>query len=212
MTGVQPILMLKRLLVKKRLALPLALAVLLAASGAQAIGFTDLLVVPKALVDYALEARTATDIGKDNDIVLRVNAIMADMGTLNASTEIYEQRLLITGLFEDKAQYDRFHWKVKSIPGLRALYWHAVYLAPDDSRRKQMLSWTEALLINGKAGARLLGDMDVADLNYRLATDAGGVVYVLGRARSADEKSKALQLLRDGDGVTKVVDYIEVKP
>ena len=31
-----------------------------------------------------------------------INAIMAKLGTIKASTEIYEQRLLITGLFDDK--------------------------------------------------------------------------------------------------------------
>ncbi len=54
-------------------------------------------------IAYAIEARSAEDIAKDTEIVVDVNKIMVDLGTIKASTEIYEQRLLVTGLFDDKA-------------------------------------------------------------------------------------------------------------
>ena len=63
-------------------------------------------------VERVVEARSAGDIVTDNEIVIDVNAIMADLGTLKASTEIYEQRLLVTGMFDDKALYDEFHQRV----------------------------------------------------------------------------------------------------
>lgn len=69
---------------------------------------------PKTLIDRAIEARSFGDIAKDNEVVLKVNKVMADAKTASASTEIYEQRLLLTGMFDDKATYDQFEKGVKA--------------------------------------------------------------------------------------------------
>jgi len=68
----------------------------------------DILVGPKTLIDRAIEARSSSDMFKDNEIVVKVNAVMADLETIKASTEIYKQRLLITGLFDDTQLYEDF--------------------------------------------------------------------------------------------------------
>jgi osmotically-inducible protein OsmY len=67
-------------------------------------------------------------------------------------------------------------------------------------------------VLSTKAQARLVGTAGVADVNYRTAADSLGTVYLLGRARSQEEADKALARVRDGDGVKKVVDYVEVRP
>jgi hypothetical protein len=46
-------------------------------ASAQLAGVTDLLTAPKTLIDRAIEARSKSDIAKDNVIVVKVNAIMA---------------------------------------------------------------------------------------------------------------------------------------
>ena len=71
------------------------LAVAMPAAQAQ---LMDVLTAPKTLIDRAIEARSASDIAKDNMIVVKVNGYMGKHATIKASTEIYEQRLLITGL------------------------------------------------------------------------------------------------------------------
>ena len=166
----------------------------------------------KDIIDYAIEARSAGDIAKDNDLVLKVNGIMADLGTIRASTEIYEQRLLITGVFDDKALYDKFEREVRALRGIKNLYWHVVYVPKDDPRNKTMLDWGTALAMNTKAGARLIGTAGVADVNYRTAVDSFGNLYLLGRARSKEEARKAAARARDGDGVKNLVNYVEVRP
>jgi hypothetical protein len=85
-----------------------------------------LLTAMKTLIDRAIEARSTSDIAEDNAIVVKVNAIMAEVVSIKASTEIYEQRLLITGLFDDKAIYDDFEKKVRAVSGVKKLYWHVV--------------------------------------------------------------------------------------
>ncbi len=176
----------------------------------------DLLTAPKTLIDRAIEARSLADIKRDNDIVLKVNQAMADAGSVKASTEIYEQRLLVTGLFDDKDTFDKFTKAVKAIKGVKRLYWQVTYLssADQDARRKAgtMMDWADALAMETKAKGRLMGAAGVADVNFRIAGDAFGTLYLLGRARSKDEADKAIARIKDGEGVKKVVSYVEVRP
>lgn len=187
--------------------LPLASAPALAQ-----MGLTDVLTAPKTLIDRAIEARSARDIAEDNRIVAEINAEMAKMGTIKASTEIYEQRLLITGLFSDKATYDGFQAKVKAVKGVKKLYWHAVYMSDAEQKAANLPSWAKVLEIGTKAQARLVGTKGVADVNFRVTADATGTLYLLGRARSQEEANKALARTKDGDGVKKVVNYVQVRP
>ena len=87
--------------------------------------FDDILVAPKILIDRAIEARISSDIYKDNKIVVKGNAMMADLGTIKASIEIYEQRLLITGLFDHRHLYEEFLARVEAVDGNKKRYWHA---------------------------------------------------------------------------------------
>lgn len=173
----------------------------------------DILTAPKTLIDRAIEARKAGDIAKDNEIVLKVNKVMADVKSIKASTEIYEQRLLITGLFDNKADYDLFEKGVRGIAGVKKLYWHAVYLsaADQEKRKAELMNWADVTVLESKGKARLIGTRGVADVNFRLCADAFGTIYLLGRARSKDEMDKALARARDGEGVRKVVNYVEVR-
>ena len=164
----------------------LALWAILAASPASA-QLLEVLTAPKTLIDRAIEARSASDIAKDNELVVKVNGIMADLGTIKASTEIYEQRLLVTGVFDDKALYDRFEREVRAVRGIKKLYWHVSYVAKDDSKRKQMLDWGDATVLGTKAQGRLIGTKGVADVNFRTTADAFGTIFLLGRARSGEE-------------------------
>lgn len=172
----------------------------------------DVLTTPKTLIDRAIEARSSSDITKDNEIVLKVNGIMADLGTVRASTEIYEQRLLITGVFDDKALYDSFEQQVRAVKGVKKLYWHVSFVEKDDLRRKQMLDWADVTAMAAKAQARLIGTGGVADVNFRTTADSFATVYLLGRARSNEEARKANARARDGNGVKKVVSYVDVRP
>jgi hyperosmotically inducible protein len=176
----------------------------------------DILTAPKTLIDRAIEARSLADIKRDNEIVLAVNKVMADLGTIKASTAIYEQRLLVTGVFEDKATYDRFEQGVRAVKGVKRLYWHVAYVPKADLEARQkagtMIDWPAALAMETKGTGRLIGTAGVADVNFRIVADAFATIYVLGRARSPDERDKALARAKDGDGVKKVVNYIDVRP
>lgn len=172
----------------------------------------DLLLAPKTWVDRAIEARSMADIARDNQIVIKVNMLMAEIGTIKASTRIYEQRLLVTGLFDDKSDYDRFEKGVRAIKEVKRLYWHVTYMPQEEQSRRKLLAWSDVLVLETKAEARLIGASGVADVNFRTAVDAFGTLYLLGRARSNQERSKARARARESDGVKKLVDYVDVRP
>ena len=191
-----------------------ALAAVVVAGAPARAQVTDILTAPKTLIDRAIEARKAKDIVEDNRIVIDVNKVMADLGTLKASTEIYEQRLLITGIFDDKALYDKFRAGVDKVKGVKKLYWHAIYMpkAEQERRKKEMLDWADVLVLETKVRVNLIGTKGVADVNYKTVGDSFGTVYMLGRARSQGEMNKALSVIRETKGVKKVVNYGYVKP
>lgn len=184
------------------------------APGVAAFGLLDIISAPKVLFDRAIEARSTSDIIEDNKIVLAVNGIMADLGTIKASTEIYEQRLLITGMFDDKTLYDKFLADVKKVTGVKKLYWHVVYMSKADQEKNKetLLDWGDALLLDTKVGLALVGTGDVADVNYRVAADAQSTVYLIGRARSEEEMKLAVKVSRGIEGVNKLVNYVDVRP
>lgn len=191
------------------------LAGLFAATPASA-QLSDILLGPKKLIDRAIEARSSSDIVRDNAIVIDVNKVMADLGTIKASTEIYEQRLLVTGLFSDAETYKKFETGVRKVEGIKNLYWHVTYMTDDAKedaiKAGRMMDWTNMLAFETKASARLIGTAGVADVNFRVTGDPYGNLYLLGRARSREELKKAVAKLKEGDGVKKVYNYAMVRP
>lgn len=176
----------------------------------------DIITAPKTLVDRAIEARSAKDILKDNRIVADINRIMVELGTIKASTEIYEQHLLITGIFNDKAIYDKFLTGVKNVKGVKKLYWHVTYMTKEEEERGKkegtLLSWTDALALDVKVGFNLTKTRGIADVNYRVAVDSYANVYIMGRARSQPELNKVINISRETSGVKKLFNYAYVKP
>ena len=174
----------------------------------------DILLAPKTLIDRAIEARSAKDIATDNRIVVDVNAIMVEYETLKASTKIYEQRLLISGIFDDKKVFDEFNAKVRAVEGVKELYWHVVFMSEEEQEKRdaELLDWPDVLLLNTKVGVNLIGTRGVADVNFRSAVDSFKTTYLLGRARSQQELDKALAAVNGTEGVAKVVNYAVVRP
>lgn len=180
-------------------------------AGAQ---LSDILLAPKTLFDRAIEARSAKNIAIDNRIVVEVNAIMVKYSTIKASTEIYEQRLLITGIFDDKKLFDDFNAKVRKIEGVKELYWHVIYMSEkeQEKREEELLDWPDAVVLNSKVGINLISTRGIADVNFRTAVDSLSTIYLLGRARSQPELDKALATVKETEGVAKVINYAFVRP
>jgi osmotically-inducible protein OsmY len=174
----------------------------------------DILKAPKTLIDRAIEARSTADITKDNRIVIKVNGIMANLGTIKASTEIYEQRLLVTGIFSDQETHDEFLKQVKQVEGVKDLFWHAQVLtdAEREQRKDELLGWDDVLVLETRVGIEMVATRGVADVNFRTAADSFGTIFLMGRARSQEELDKAIATVRNTDNVGQVVSYAFVRP
>jgi hyperosmotically inducible protein len=166
-----------------------------------------------AMFERTIEARSFNDIAEDYRILLDANARMVDVGTLDASTEVYEQRLLVTGVFDDQETHDRLRNEFESIDGVKRLYWHAAYLTETEREQHgRILDWPHAVYLDNSVGVNLVKTADVADINLRVAADPLSTIYLLGRARSPEEHEKAIQVARETTGVRDIVDYIEIRP
>jgi hyperosmotically inducible protein len=174
----------------------------------------DVLSAPKTLFDRAIEARSTSDIITDNEIVIEINAIMAELGTIKASTEIYEQRLLMTGLFDDAELYEEFRERVMEVEGIRELYWHVEYMSEEDqeANEAEMLDWVDAIELDARIGIHLFETAGIADVNLRVAVDSFASVYLIGRARSQEEMLKAVEVTSATEGVGVVINYIDMNP
>jgi osmotically-inducible protein OsmY len=177
---------------------------------------SDILLGPKTLIDRAIEARSSSDLARDNAIVIDVNKVMAELGTVKASTQIYEQRLLITGLFAEGETYRKFEKGVRAVEGVKSLYWHVTYMtdkAKDEAiAAGRMMDWKDVLAFETKAMARLIGTAGIADVNFRVTADPFGNLYLMGRARSREELKKAIAKLEEGDDVKRVYNYAFIRP
>jgi hyperosmotically inducible protein len=174
----------------------------------------DVLSAPKTLFDRAIEARSTSDIITDNEIVIEINAIMAELGTIKASTEIYEQRLLMTGLFDDAELYEEFRERVMEVEGIKELYWHVEYMSEEDqeANEAEMLDWVDAIELDARIGIHLFETAGIADVNLRVAVDSFASVYLIGRARSQEEMLKAVEVTSATEGVGVVINYIDMNP
>jgi osmotically-inducible protein OsmY len=147
--------------------------------------------------------------------VIDINRVMAGLGTIKASTAIYEQKLLVTGLFADGEIYRKFETGVRKVEGVKHLYWHVIYMtdkAKDEAiKAGRMMDWKDVLAFETKAQARLIGTAGIADVNFRVVGDPFGNLYLLGRARSREELKKAITRLNEGDGVKKIYNYASVR-
>ncbi|MDE0781274.1 MAG: BON domain-containing protein, partial [Alphaproteobacteria bacterium] len=153
------------------------------------------------------------DIAKDNRIVIDVNSIMAELSTNKASTEIYEQKLLITGIFADQKTHDKFKDQVQQVRGLKELHWHAVIMSEEErEQRMDLLAWNNVLVLETKVDVEMVLSRGVADVNFRTAIDPLGIVYLMGRARSQVELDKAVDTVANTDGVKQLVNYAFVRP
>lgn len=169
---------------------------------------------PVTVVQRAMEERSAADITKDNEIVIDVNQLMAKYETISVSTEIYEQRLVVYGLLDDKATNDGFRKDTEAVEGIKQLHWHVLLMTEEEQKAKEdeMLGFSGGLKVKALIEKDWLDTEGINSLNYRVAVGALGEAYVLGRAFTAAERDKALAVVRNTSGVTNVVDYVEVRP
>lgn len=167
---------------------------------------------PKTILDRAVEARSAEDIASDTRIFFRANTLMLEAGIFSLATEVYERRLLVTGLTSETEKCASMRESLAAIEGLKDLYWHVLCVRREEQKSLGAIGDFRRALLRMKANLRLFGSVEVADVNVRVAIDAQRNALLLGRARSEAEREAAVKAAAADDGIKDVIAYIDVRP
>ncbi len=97
---------------------------------------------------------------------------------------------------------------------MKALYWHVAHMSAADREagKDELLGIAGSTEAKTTVEANWLEAEDVGNLNFRMGIDPLATAYVLGRAKSAAEKQKALAEVSKVPAIKRVVDYVELRP
>ena len=122
----------------------------------------------------------------------------------NVDVEVSQSRVLLTGTVEKidlKIEATRIAWGVK---GVKTVI-NEIQISNSDN----ILNFADDLVISTKVMGKLVLDEDVNSLNFNIET-VNKIVYIIGIARSENERNKVLNLTREVFGVEQVIDYITI--
>jgi len=168
---------------------------------------------PTGWIDAATtvaEDRSFSQVATDAEIRLDLNKKL--LGSkyrdlfLEVSTDVHEGRVMLTGSVKSAANKNRITALAQDITGIRTIYNDMQVTNEGGFKNAANDVWIE-----GKIKARLVAEKGVRSINLRWRA-VNGVVYVIGRLRTAAEISKVLTVIRDVDHVIKVINHIVIKP
>lgn len=143
---------------------------------------------------------------------------------LDVSADVWEQRVLLTGTLSDPKVRGEVVQLVRQDQRVRQVYdeIQIVSKGEQEARREQAGKEKQEapsgarqgvtdFWISTKIEAQLVAASGVRSVNYRWRS-VGNTVYIIGRARSAAELNKVLEICRATDGVKAVKHFVEIKP
>jgi len=178
-------------------------------------------------VTLGLEDRSTEAQIEDSDIHASILSRFGDVDKdliLDLTINVWEGRVLLTGTLNDKALHAEARRLVRRDRRVKALIDEVqiVTKAAVEARRRQAEAGGEQkssavgqsindFWIESKIKLRFIGAEGVSSVNYRWRS-VFNRVYIIGRARSQNEKKKVLRLIRATEGVQTVRSYIQIKP
>ncbi len=168
----------------------------------------------KSAVEAAVEDRSSGDIGKDLEIKASITVDVIDkMGTdvISISVDVYEQDVMLTGVVENAKQKTEAEKLSRAVEGVKKLYNDILVIKAVDKEKGTVEGFVDDTVIESKINALLLdaGGVNVTNFRWR---SVGGRVYLFGRALSKPELKKAIGIVKDIKGVTKVINHVKVRP
>ena len=122
----------------------------------------------------------------------------------NVDVEVSQGRVLLTGTVKTidlKIEATRIAWGAKGV----ATVINEIQISNSDN----ILNFADDLLISTKVMGKLMLDENINSLNFSVET-VNQVVYIIGIARSVDEKNKVTKIASEVFGVIEVIDYITI--
>lgn len=168
----------------------------------------------KGAVEAAVEDRTADDIKKDLTIKASLTAdVIDEMGTevISISIDVYEQSVMLTGAVEKAALKKQAETLARAIEGVKKIFNEILVIKSIDKEKGAVENFVDDSVIETKINALLLDGRGVNVTNFRWRS-VGGKVFIFGRALSKPELSKAIAIIKDIKGVTKVTSRVKIRP
>jgi len=167
---------------------------------------------PTMVLDAATtvaEDRTMSQVVTDAGLKIDINAKLLSQRYrdlfFDVNTNVYENRVMLTGAVETGAQKRRATLLVRSIKGVTKVI-NELQVTDDGSLKDT----ANDLWIETKLKARLVGAKGVSSINYRWRS-VNGVVYFIGVAQNRGELAKVIRIARDTGHVNKVVSHVRIK-
>jgi osmotically-inducible protein OsmY len=148
--------------------------------------------------------------GAGSDAVIRVSINEAwfndDFDTLNRlNLQIYEGRVLLSGLVTDQTRADRAVQIAWQVEGVRE-----VINEIEVSNAGFLDNFGNDTLINARLDSELLFDSGISSINYSTRSVAG-TVFLLGVAQSRAELDRVFRITRDIPNVKRVISHVILK-
>ncbi len=150
-------------------------------------------------------SQVATDVGLKFDINAKLLSNEYRDLFLDVNTNVYENRVMLTGSVETASDKRRATLLVRGIKGITKVI-NELQVTDDGSLKDT----ANELWIETKLKARLVGAKGVSSINYRWRS-VNGVVYFIGVAQNRGELAKVIRIARDTGHVNKVVSHVRIK-
>ncbi len=150
-------------------------------------------------------SQVMTDVGLKIDINTKLLSKKYRDLFFDVNTNVYENRVMLTGSVETTSHKRRATLLVRGIKGVTKVI-NELQVTDDGSLKDT----ANDLWIETKLKARLVGAKGVSSINYRWRS-VNGVVYFIGVAQDRRELSKVIRLARDTNHVNRVVSHVLIK-
>jgi len=149
------------------------------------------------------EHRSLYTTAKDYTIRSEIRSKFADEGLLlDISTDVYNGRVMLTGLVNNDAERNRAEELTRLVSGVREIYNEI-----EMTDKYGIQAAADGLIIESKLKVKLLTAKGVRSINYRLRA-VNGVVYVLGTAVSSEELDQVVSIAYATRDVRDVITHV----
>ena len=149
------------------------------------------------------EHRSLYTTAKDYTIRSEIRSKFADEGLLlDISTDVYNGRVMLTGLVNNDAERNRAEELTRLVSGVREIYNEI-----EMTDKSGIQAAAEGLIVETKLKVKLLTAKGVRSINYRLRA-MNGVVYVLGTAVSSEELDRVVSIAYATRDVRDVITHV----
>lgn len=159
-------------------------------------------------VEGIVDDRSAGQVLDDNVIHTKIAANLANESGrlfLDVDTVVFQGRVMLTGAVKERDNSDAATRIANSVKGVREVI-NEVQVTQEGG----FSTTASDLTIETKLKVKLVGADAVRESNYRWKS-VNGVVYLLGIAQDQAERDRVLALVKDTEGVRRLVDHTRLR-